>query len=335
MTVSLFFGHSYAQEYKFNQFYNAPLNLNPAMTGKLSGLYRLVANYRVQSQPVSSPAPYNTFSVSTDFGLRPNDYNGDILGLGIIASNDRQAAGALNTTDLMASLAYHKSFGYEHDHYLSVGFQFGFKSRKLDISQLYFESQFNQMLNSFDLSLPNLENFDRESFFTPNMNAGVFWSSNFSKLVSAYAGVSMFNLIKPRDNFFNSTSERFIKVNAHGGVVFNIHNKIMINPNAIYTQQSNLNNWVGGSTLSYNLSGDTNPYETSVFAGAWYDGGGAIIASAGVQIKSIQFTFSYDRTISDFKSANNGFGAFETSIIYQSPSKTGEKRYSIMHCPKF
>ncbi|MCO5248513.1 MAG: PorP/SprF family type IX secretion system membrane protein [Chitinophagales bacterium] len=325
----------HAQDYKFNQFYNAPLNLNPALTGKLPGLYRLVANYRVQSKPVSTPVPYNTLSVSADFGLTPNKYSGDILGLGLIASSDRQAAGALKTTDIMASLAYHKSFGYDHNHYLSVGFQFGLKSRKLDVSQLYFESQFNQSINGFDLSLPNLESFDKESFIRMNMNTGVFWSSNFSKVLSAYAGVSMFNLMKPKDNFFDSDAERAMKLNGHGGVVINLNDKIMINPNAIYFRQSNLSDWVAGSTLAYNLSGSSHPYETSAFVGVWYEGTGAVIASAGMQIKSIQFTFSYDRTISDLKQANSGFGAFETSIIYQSPSRDNEKRYSIMHCPKF
>lgn len=334
-TISVWNTQVVAQDYKFNQFYNSPLNLNPALTGKLKGLYRLTANYRVQSSPVSNPAPYSTLSAAADFGLLQSKLSGDILGIGIIASADNQAGGALKTNDIMASIAYHKSFGYSNEHYLSAGFQFGIKSRRLDISQLFFESQFNSTLNGFDLTLPNLENFDKASYTALNMHAGIFWSSNFSKKISAYAGGSMFNLIKPKDSFFSSDSERAIKLHTHGGLVYTVSDRIMINPNGIFMMQQNINDWVAGSTFSYGLAGKKNPFETSVFLGAWYEGTGAIIGSAGVQIKGIQFTVSYDRTISDLSNANNGFGAFEASIIYQSAPFESNKKYPIMSCPKF
>lgn len=335
LTSSVWVNQVLAQDYKFNQFYNSPLNLNPALTGKLKGLYRLTANYRVQSAPVSTPAPYSTLSAAADFGLLRDKLKGDILGIGLIASTDNQAGGALKTADIMASIAYHKSFGYDNEHYLSAGFQFGIKNRRLDISQLYFESQFNSGINGFDLTLPNLELFDRASYTRMNMHAGLFWSSNFSKMLSAYAGVSMFNLMRPSDSFFNSDSERALKMHAHGGVTINLKDKIMINPNGIFMSQYNLTDWVAGSTVTYNLSGSKKPYENTVFAGAWYEGTGAIIGSAGVQIKGIQFTVSYDRTISELSNANNGFGAFEASIVFQSAPLTSDKKYPIMNCPRF
>lgn len=331
------FGQSvlYAQDYKFNQFYNSPLNLNPAQTGKLKGLFRVAANYRVQSSPVSSPSPYSTMSASADFGLLRDVLQGDILGVGLIASADNQAGGALKTNDIMASLAYHKSFGYYNEHYLSAGFQFGLKNRKLDPSQLYFESQFNSAINGFDLSMSNMESFNRESYSAFNMNAGILWSSNFSNTFSAFGGLSIFNLMKPKDSFFSSDSERSLKYHAHAGVAINMNNKFMITPNGIFMAQSNVNDWIAGSTFSYNLSKGDYPYETQIFIGGWYEGTGAVIASAGAQIKGIQFTFSYDRTLSSLSHANNGFGAFETSIIFQSTPLTADKKYPLMHCPVF
>lgn len=325
----------FAQDYRFNQFYNAPLNLNPALTGKLKGLYRVVANYRVQSPPVITPAPFSTFSASADFGLMRNQLRGDILGVGMIVSADNQAGGALKTTDMMASVAYHKSFGYYNDHYLSAGFQFGFKNRRLDVSQLFFESQFNPAVNGFDLSLSNLESFDRNSYTRMNMNAGIFWSSNFTDNISAFAGASLFNLMRPRDSFFSSDSERDLKLHTHGGMVITIDDKFMITPNAIYMTQQTASNWIVGSSFGYNLSGKRNPFETNVFFGAWYEGTGAIIGSAGFQTKGLQIGLSYDRTISDLSNANNGFGAFEVSIIYLGRPLDSDKKYPIMHCPRF
>jgi type IX secretion system PorP/SprF family membrane protein len=335
LIASLFAGQAYSQDYRFNQFYNAPLNLNPALTGKIPGLFRLVANYRVQSPPVLTPAPYTTFSASADFGLMREQLRGDIFGVGIIASADNQAGGALKTTDLMASWAYHKSFGYNNEHYLSAGFQFGLKNRRLDVSQLFFESQFNPSINGFDASLSNLEAFDRNNYTRLNMNAGIFWSSNFTDNISAFAGGSLYNLMRPKDSFFSSDSERDLKLHMHGGVIFNIDNRFMITPNAIYMTQQTARNWIAGSSVGFNLSGKKNPFETALYVGAWYEGTGAVIASSGIQYKGMQISVSYDRTITDLANANNGFGAFEASIIYMGKPIDSGKRYPIMHCPRF
>jgi type IX secretion system PorP/SprF family membrane protein len=335
LMASLFANQAYSQDYRFNQFYNAPLNLNPALTGKIPGLFRLVANYRVQSPPVLTPAPYTTFSASADFGLMREQLRGDIFGVGIIASADNQAGGALKTTDLMASWAYHKSFGYNNEHYLSAGFQFGLKNRRLDVSQLFFESQFNPAINGFDASLSNLEAFDRNNYTRLNMNAGIFWSSNFTDNISAFAGGSLYNLMRPKDSFFSADSERDLKLHMHGGVIFNIDNRFMITPNAIYMTQQTARNWIAGSSVGFNLSGKKNPFETALYIGAWYEGTGAVIASSGIQYKGMQISVSYDRTITDLANANNGFGAFEASIIYMGKPIDSGKRYPIMHCPRF
>jgi len=37
---------SFAQDANFSQFFASPLTLNPALTGKFDGLYRVVGNYR-------------------------------------------------------------------------------------------------------------------------------------------------------------------------------------------------------------------------------------------------------------------------------------------------
>lgn len=335
LTVLFSFFEMKGQDYRFSQFYNAPLNLNPALTGKINSVYRLVANYRVQSPPVISPAPYNTLSASADFGLMRKQLGGDILGVGLIMSADNQAGGILKTVDVMASLAYHKSFGYENNHYLSAGFQFGLKNRRLDASQLYFESQFNDAINGFDKSLSSLEAFDRTSNTALNLNGGIFWSSNFTDVISAYAGASLFNLMRPKDSFFASDAERSMKIHMHGGMIFKINDMFLISPNGIYMTQQTAKNWVAGSSFGLNLSGRKSPFETLAFVGAWYEGNGAMIGSAGIQHKGFQVGLSYDQTVSDLKQANNGFGAFEISLIYVGKAVDTGKKYPILYCPRF
>lgn len=100
-------------------------------------------------------------------------------------------------------------------------------------------------------------------------------------------------------------------------------------------RQSQATQWIVGTNMSFNLSGPRRPYETSLYVGGWYDGNGAVIGSAGVQYQGFQLGLSYDVTLSSLKDANNGYGAFEVSIIYVGrPVERGTK-YPILNCPKF
>lgn len=104
-----------AQDYKFSQFYNSPLNLNPANTGRINSLYRLVANYRLQYLPLQTPSPYNTFSASGDAGLFRDQLRDDIWGIGAVFTYDRQTA--IQTNSFLISTAYHKSLGVDKNHF--------------------------------------------------------------------------------------------------------------------------------------------------------------------------------------------------------------------------
>jgi type IX secretion system PorP/SprF family membrane protein len=322
-----------AQDYKFSQFYNSPLNLNPAFTGKINSLYRFVANYRLQYLPLQQPSPFNTLSASADFGLlRDQLNNGDIFGVGILFTNDRQSAIRSNTA--MLSLAYHKSLGKDGNHYLSAGFQVGFLQRFVDLGNLAFATQFTG--TGFDLSLNNQENFAQNRFFKPNINVGLFWSSQFTKTIGVYAGGSVFNVLKPQDSFFKSDNERALRFNAHAGMMIDINRFVLISPNGMYMTQAKAQQWIAGSSFSFNLSGRAEPYRTAISAGFWYDGNGAIIASTGVSFSGVQIGLSYDATIKKTLSqAVKTFGAFEASIIYTGKPLDKKKGYSPLLCPKF
>ncbi|MEK7225921.1 MAG: type IX secretion system membrane protein PorP/SprF, partial [Bacteroidota bacterium] len=57
---------STAQDPNFSQFFASPLTLNPALTGKFDGLFRVAGNYRNQWPTI--PNAYQTKTVSVDFG---------------------------------------------------------------------------------------------------------------------------------------------------------------------------------------------------------------------------------------------------------------------------
>ncbi len=321
-----------AQDYKFSQFYNSPLNLNPANTGKIPGLYRLVANYRLQYLPLQRPSPYNTFSFSADAGLFRDRLRDDIWGIGIVFTNDRQTS--IRTNSLMISTAYHKALGKDRNHYLGAGFQIGFTQRSVDLGNLSFESQFTG--TGFDLSRSNRENFIDNRYIKPNMNIGLMWSSKFSKLLGVYAGFSMFNIIKAKDTFFKSDNERALRMNGHAGLVIDVKSKVLISPNGMYMHQAKAQQWYVGTSASVNLSGKKEPYKTAISAGIGYDGNQALITSIGASFYGVQVALSYDATLrKDLRTAVKSFGALEASIIYTSKAFDKKKHGSPLLCPGF
>ena len=235
-----------AQDLKFSQFYNSPLNLNPALTGKIPGIARVVVNYRNQDNPVVAASAYSTISASADFGLLRDVMNDNVLGVGMVVNSDNQGAGALKTIQIMASVAYHLGMGYDKKHWIHAGFQGGLVQRRIDVGSFYWQSQYipNQ---GFDQTLPSLENIQNNSILYPNLNAGIFWNSSFSKNINAFAGAGLFNILKPKESFEGDDNERDLRVNGHAGVSINVKDFVMITPNAVYKQQAKATDWIAGS----------------------------------------------------------------------------------------
>ena len=58
-----------AQDIHFSQFFNCPLQLNPALTGPFNGDMRGVVIYKDQWRSVSAASPYKTVSASFDMRM--------------------------------------------------------------------------------------------------------------------------------------------------------------------------------------------------------------------------------------------------------------------------
>ncbi|MEZ4915768.1 MAG: type IX secretion system membrane protein PorP/SprF [Chitinophagales bacterium] len=99
--------HLEAQDIHFSQYYASPLTLNPALTGKFDGLWRVNAIYRDQYRNAVSnnPLPYMTPSFSVDFSLLKNKLKTDALGVGAMVFYDK--VGGLNTLKAGGKLYYH------------------------------------------------------------------------------------------------------------------------------------------------------------------------------------------------------------------------------------
>src|SRR5437773_11610100 len=94
-----------AQDPNFSQFFASPLTLNPALTGKFDGLYRVAGNYRNQWPTIFNA--YTTYTASFDAGILKNripEY--DQFGGGEIGFSDQAADGVVKTNSAALAVAY-------------------------------------------------------------------------------------------------------------------------------------------------------------------------------------------------------------------------------------
>ena len=98
---------TWAQDPLLAQYFNAPVRLNPAMTGVFNGSYRVGVNYRDQwSSVVGGDNAFRTYAVGADMNtfVMKNDF----AGLGIYALRDQAGSGKYTHTNVMLSGAYIK-----------------------------------------------------------------------------------------------------------------------------------------------------------------------------------------------------------------------------------
>ena len=106
LTLLLFAGFvsvSLAQDPNFSQFFASPLTLNPALTGKFDGTFRVAGNYRNQWPSINNA--FVTKTASADFHLLKNNLPEiDRWGFGVLFMNDQNGNGALAPTNFLFPL---------------------------------------------------------------------------------------------------------------------------------------------------------------------------------------------------------------------------------------
>ena len=119
-----------AQDPNFSQFFASPLTLNPAMTGKFDGVYRIAGNYRNQWPTINNA--FTTYTASIDFGIMKNRIpETDQFGVGFLAFSDKSGNDILQNNYAAVSLAYHKGLDEDGFHSIGLGFQASFANKQL------------------------------------------------------------------------------------------------------------------------------------------------------------------------------------------------------------
>ena len=318
-----------AQDLHFSQFFNSPLVTNPANTGFIPDAdYRIGVNYRNQWSSVMS-VPYKTMSAFGDAQVFRDRLENGWIGLGGLILNDKAGTGSLTSTKVYGSVAYHQMLGLSS--LLSAGFNIGWANKHINESKLKFPDQFDGKF--FDSKLPTSVAFTNKYVSYMDMHVGMNYAYFPDENVYINAGYSIQHVNRPKETFFGDNSVYGRIPMRHTGFVnaiLKLNDRVIVNPNAYFSTQARATDLVFGINANYNLS---QFGEQQLIAGVYYRLGDAIVPMLGLEVAKIQFTFSYDVTLSGLSKYNGYRGASEFSIIKKGFYPDNVDRASL--CPKF
>ncbi len=300
----------------FSQFFAAPMQLNPALTG---GTYapRFFLNYRNQWPSLNNA--YITYAASYD-QLVPEMRSA----FGVSILSDQAGGGLYNTTKVNGAYAY--TFKMQ-DLYVKGGLEVGVTQLKLNWNELVFLDQLDPVTGSVDGG-GNVNPTAEDAPYSFNKTYADFSAGALIYNKSYYGGVSIKHLNGPDESFFNdfSASALPIRWTIHGGAEINLrknHKKYLegtfISPNVMYVQQGAFRQALAGAYASTG----------NVFGGAWYrysfGNSDAVILLAGMQYYIFKVGYSYDITVSELSAQSNGAHEISVAINFDKDPNVRRK----------
>lgn len=322
VTVAAF--QASAQDLHFSQYYTQASTLNPALVGNYDGSFRLAAIYRNQWTSALGKEGFQTVGADVDFCMLEGYLKTDKLAIGVGFFNDRSGAAGLSILNANLSLAYHKGFGRNGQHRLSVGLQGGFIQKRVE--NPLFGDQF--LGHNETVALTSSENYNR-GFYKFDFNAGLYWRSNFNDRVKLGVGLGAYHLITPGQSIVVSQATL---ANDKNNVLprkfnadFNLEGfigekrKWSITPEFLFMYQQPFTEYLPGVSATYYFNtGFRN--NNSISLGMRFRASGktpdAVIPMANLEFRNVRLGFAYDVNISPLKASTSNRGAFEISLAY-------------------
>ena len=332
----------FGQDRHFSQFYSAPLNLNPALTGAFDAKYRIGLINRDQWRSVLDN-PYKTFAATLEvkFGL---DYffkfaKKDKVAVGLLFYSDKVEGVEFNTNQMSLSIAYQKALDRDAKSYLTLGIQAGLAQRNINFLDFDFDDEFNQ-IDAFDL--PSNEVLPGNNFSYGDYSVGLNYAATLSKKARIFAGGAMHHIFEPSLSFYeNNVGDRLEErlhrnYTVHAGANLLLKTELTLSPRILFLLQGGHMQINAGSNLRISLSGyDGTALHLGAFARIVQGienplGLDAIVPQVAIELGGFLLGLSYDVNINALANYNTAQGTFEISAAY-----LGEYENETILCPKF
>ncbi|NNF35025.1 MAG: PorP/SprF family type IX secretion system membrane protein [Saprospiraceae bacterium] len=297
------------QDLHYSQFYNSPINVNPASTGVFNGDQRFMASFRDQWRTV--PVPWLTFSGSYDQKIYPKGSTKGFFGWGLLFNYDRQGDSKLNLTNINLSGSYTRILN--QNNLISFGLMLGYSSRGFNLDALTWDKQWDGV--TFDPNLSTGENFDFERISFLETALGINYRWQKSSRTKIDFGAAAFHLVQPEPNFQNDDLRLPIRLAFNAVGNFQLTSNLDIQLHALQQLQNEYQETVFGGLFKFHL-GDDESKNTQLHAGLGYRTTEALFPTFAIQHKNIYVGVSYDIDLSDFNQVTNNRGGPEVHFRY-------------------
>ena len=296
----------------YSQFYQAPLELNPAQTGCYDGLFRFGANQKTQW--LSLTKPYVHFSIYGDAPVVKDQQHRQQLSIGVNVNCDYTGDAQYNSVQPYVSLAYLKALGRRSRHKLGIGAYFGFIQRSINYSNMTFDEQF--VGNIFDAGNPISESFGKDRVFFFDCGVGALWNFAPNKTDRYTVGVSARHLTQPNQAFNDHATRLPVNVDCYFLSTIRLVDDVALQP-AVYAEfQRQFWEVVFGTNVEYFQMKNSYTVAFSLGGGAFYRWNDALILDFFFEWQRLRLGVSYDITLSSLLPANHGRGGLELSLNY-------------------
>lgn len=312
----------WAQDPIYSQFYAAPIQLNPALTGLVDAPV-ITLNYR--NQWPSIPNAYSTYAVSFSHYIPKIN-----SGLGAIVEADVAGDGVYSTYRI--GLAYAYDIRFNKKFYIRAGLEGDFVSSRLAWNKLVFLDQLDLSTGSVDNS--GMTNPTQEAYGANSLNYFDFGIGVLVNTPYFYAGAAFKHLNTPKESFFrnqnNGSDELPFRYTIHAGSEISLTKrnkkttKAFISPSVLFVKQQQFHQLTLGAYVQYGL----------FLGGIWFrhtfTNADAVIFMAGVQKGIFKLAYSYDLTVSALESKTGG--AHEVALILNFETKRQKRRNRYNDC---
>ncbi|RAI99898.1 type IX secretion system PorP/SprF family membrane protein [Chitinophaga skermanii] len=323
----------HGQDIHLSQFSETPILRNPALIGVFNGDYRVQAVYRNQWNSITIPYQTGTLSGELKF---PVGKNNDYVTGGLQLTYDRAGTSALQATQVLPAINYHKSLSEDKTRYLSLGFTGGIVQRQFDPQHLTFNNQYTN--GRFDPSMSTGEEgrWQVAGYTYWDAGVGMSYNSTFSENANYYIGAALYHFNRPKVSFYDDktvTLQPKITVNAGLSMPIGERTKLIAHYNQVH--QGTYNEFMGGALLGYGLLNGGYESDRGFYGGLFLRWNDAVVPMARLDMGAYEIGMSYDVNISKLVPASRAMGGFEVSIVFKDFLQTRRSSANSTSCPRF
>ncbi len=321
ISILILLGSSFlliGQDARYSQFFNAPVRLNPALTGVENGKLRFGGNYRSQWNSTNSPIDSYQFYF---------DKSNPRFSYGLVFNQKNAGKEGFKTSSALLSLSLKKQL-QEGNNWLSFGIQAGVFQQRFDLSNITFDNQYNPE-KGYDSSLEHGEDFQKTSILLPDLNVGVNWrfSKNTILPIIGDVGIAFSHINSPKSSFFNENIHLPLKTAFYGNALFDLNNLFGFEPFFLFSLQGSSNEFVYGIKSIFHFENN------NLKLGLGNRAKDALIIYSSFSFKNFELGFSYDVNLQNIRNQGNA-NSIEFSLIYQFGKETDSKSRKKKEKPK-